>query len=132
MSALSPIGGELRACSMNDTIQPAAAKTACHQARPDPPLGCNRWFVAGSTQSANGAIGTTVDHCTVFAEPRQSDERGYGEKRKAEGTGENSEPSSTSMQPLEITWKPYRGSDQCTEEDNDGSHHCWYPNHSSQ
>ncbi len=26
----------------NDTIQPAAAKTACHQGRPDPPLGCNR------------------------------------------------------------------------------------------
>jgi hypothetical protein len=23
----------------NDTIQPAAAKTVCHQDRPDPPLG---------------------------------------------------------------------------------------------
>jgi hypothetical protein len=28
----------------NDTIQPAAAKTACQQDRPDPPLGCNRWL----------------------------------------------------------------------------------------
>jgi hypothetical protein len=28
--------------SNNDPIQPAAAKTACHHDRPDPPLGCNR------------------------------------------------------------------------------------------
>jgi hypothetical protein len=33
--------------SPNDTIQPAAATTACHQDRPDPPLGCNRWLRDG-------------------------------------------------------------------------------------
>jgi hypothetical protein len=44
MPATSPNRGELRAFSMNDSIQPAAAKPACHRDRPDPPLGCNRWF----------------------------------------------------------------------------------------
>ena len=29
---------------MNVTIQPVAAKNRCFQDRPDPPLGCNRWF----------------------------------------------------------------------------------------
>ena len=33
----------------NDTIQPAAAKTACHHDRPDPPLGSNR--LSGASDS---------------------------------------------------------------------------------
>jgi hypothetical protein len=32
----------MRILATNDTIQPAAAEKACHQDRPDPPLGCNR------------------------------------------------------------------------------------------
>jgi hypothetical protein len=42
-----PCGGSTQPSpARNDTIQPAAAKTACHQDGPDPPFGCNRWLGA--------------------------------------------------------------------------------------
>jgi hypothetical protein len=44
MSATSPNLGELRAFSMNDTVNPAAASNLSIRFPPDRPLGFNRWF----------------------------------------------------------------------------------------